>query len=181
MSRIGKKPIPVPAGVTIEISKGSAKFKGPQGELTQKFPESVTAEHNTDNNTLNVIRHDEEKESSAFQGLTRALLANAIAGVTQGFMKSLDVVGTGYNAKLGGKHLELSVGFCLPQKLMIPEGIKVEVPEPTRIVIKGCDKQVVGQFAAVVRAVRPPDAYKGKGIRYSNEVIKLKASKGAGK
>lgn len=180
MSRIGKKPISVPQGVELKIGEGYAEVKGPLGSVRQEFPSSISVEFDQGKREILVARPDDERRSRAFHGLTRALLANAVNGVVQNFQKSLSIVGTGYNAKLKGKHLELQVGFCLPVSLMIPEGLKVEVPMPTKIVIKGCDRHLVGQFAANVRRVRPPENYKGKGIRYTDEVVKLKASKSVG-
>lgn len=178
MSRIGKKPIPIPKDVEVNLQPGSIETKGPKGTMKQDFPASIEVQ--LDNDRICVQRPDDLKQSKAFQGLTRALIANAVNGVSTGFEKSLDIVGTGYNAKLKGKHLELQIGFCLPKALMIPEGLTVEVPSPTKIIVKGCNKQLLGQFAANVRAIRPPDPYKGKGIRYSNEQVKLKASKSIG-
>jgi large subunit ribosomal protein L6 len=180
MSRIGKKPIPVPAGVTVNITPGCIDLKGPLGTLQQKFPATMKVELSAEKKIITVTRPDDEKQSMAFHGLTRALINNAVKGVVQSYEKSLDIVGTGYNAKLKGKHLELQVGFFLPQTRMIPEGLQVTLPNPTKIVVKGCDKQLVGQFAASVRAIRPPDPYKGKGVRYSKEIVKLKASKAVG-
>ena len=180
MSRIGKKPIPVPDGVTVNITPGCIEVKGKYGTLQQKFPTTIAIELDGATKLLHVRRPNDDKQSKAFQGLTRALIANAVQGVVQGYEKSLDIVGTGYNAKIKGKSLELQVGFSLPQARMIPEGLLVTLPSPIKIIIKGCDKQLVGQFAASLRAVRPPDAYKGKGVRYSNEVVKLKASKAVG-
>lgn len=180
MSRIGKKPIPVPAGVTVAITPGCVEVKGPQGNMKQQFPATIKVELDAEKKLITVTRPDDEKQSMAFHGLTRALINNAIKGVVQNYEKSLEILGTGYNAKLKGKHLELQVGFFLPQTAMIPDGLQVTLPNPTRIVVKGCDKQLVGQFAASVRAIRPPDPYKGKGVRYVGEVVKLKASKAVG-
>lgn len=180
MSRIGKKPIPIPQGVEASINEGWVDVKGPLGSVKQVFPVGVTIELDKGAKILQVKRPDDQKKSKAFQGLTRALIANAVQGVVTGFQKSLSIVGTGFSAKLKGKHLEINVGFCLPVVLMIPEGIKVELPNPTSIVLKSCDKHLVGQFAATIRAIRPPEPYKGKGIRYLHEVVKLKARKGVG-
>lgn len=180
MSRIGKKPISVPQGVDVKISPGCVEVKGPLGSVKQNFPTSIDVKFDAAQRILQVSRPNDQKRSKAFQGLSRALIANAVKGVTVGFEKGFTIVGTGYNAKLKGKHLELQVGYCLPQALMIPDGLKVEVPAPTKIIVKGCDRHLVGQFAANIRRVRPPDPYKGKGIRYVDEVVKTKERKGAG-
>ena len=177
MSRIGKKIIPIPEGVKVSIKSGSIELTGPQGTVQQPFPSVISVECDEANKLIRVTRPDDEKQSKSLHGLVRALVANAVVGVTKGYKKSLDVVGGGYNAKLKGKQLELQVGYSLPRTLMIPEGLVVEAPTPLKIIIKGCDKHLVGQFAANVRAVRPPDSYKGKGIRYEGEVIKIKAGK----
>lgn len=180
MSRVGKKPIPIPPGVDIKFSPGSLEVKGPMGSMQQQFPSCMTIEVDEKNKVVNVMRPNEEKHYKALHGLTRSLIANAVAGVVNNFEKSLTIVGTGYNAKLKGKHLEIQVGFCLPISVMIPEGLKAEVPAPNKVLIKGCDKQLVGQFAANIRKIRLPECYKGKGIRYTDEVIKLKATKSVG-
>lgn len=177
MSRIGKKTIPVPDGVKLNIKTGCVEMTGPKGSVTQTFPEVMSIEYDQANKSLKVVRPDDEKLSRSYHGLTRTLLANAMHGVTQGYQRTLEITGTGYNAKLKGKHLELQVGFCLPQPIMIPDGISVDLPTPIRIIIRGCNKQLVGQFAANVRAIRPPDNYKGKGIKYEGEVVKIKAGK----
>lgn len=184
MSRIGKKPVPISETVeVIKITPGSVELKGPQGTLQQSFPKEIKVELDKSKKALIVTRANDERQSRAFHGLTRALLANAVQGVRDGFEKSLEIIGTGYNAKLKGKHLELTVGFFLPIPLMIPDGLQVTLPNPTHINIRGCNKQLVGQFATSLRAVRPPDPYKGKGVRFSGEVVKLKQTKavGAGK
>ncbi len=180
MSRIGNKAIPLPDGVKLDVTPKFAEVSGPKGKVHQLIHPNIKVEIDEESKSVKVTRPDDTKENKALHGLVRALIANAVAGVTKGFEKALNIVGTGYNAKLKGKHLELQIGFCLPVNMMIPEGITVEVPEPTRIVIKGCDKQQVGQFAADVRKVRPPEPYKGKGIRYADEVVKLKAGKSFG-
>lgn len=183
MSRIGKKPIPVPAGVQVKITPGSVELKGPQGSFQQKFPSQIQVELDTEKKEIRVKRPDDTKLSRACHGLTRALVANAVKGVSEGFEKTLDIQGTGYNAKLKGKQIEINLGWIHPALVAIPDELKVTVPAPNRILIRGCDKYLVGQFAANTRGIRPPDPYKGKGIRYLNEVIKLKTVKsvGAGK
>jgi large subunit ribosomal protein L6 len=180
MSRIGNKPIPLAAGVQINLTPEFAEVKGPKGQLTQLLHPNIQVNIDEENKVINVIRPDDEKQNKALHGLVRALLANAITGVSQGFEKTLKIVGTGYNVKLKGRHLELQVGFCLPKVIMIPDGLEVLVPDPTKIVVKGCDRQLVGQFTANVRAIRPPDSYKGKGIRHEGEVVKLKDGKSFG-
>ncbi len=180
MSRIGKKPISLSSSVQVDIKSDSVKMKGPKGEIEQKYHPLMKVELDEENKAIVVTRPDDLKESRALHGLVRALINNAVTGVTEGFEKTLKIIGTGYNVKLMGKHMDLQVGYCLPKKVMIPENINVEVPNPTQIIIKGCDRQAVGQFAANVRAIRPPDSYKGKGIRYENEVVKLKAGKSFG-
>lgn len=177
MSRIGKKTIPVPAGVKLTINPGSVELSGPKGNIKQIFPSKIKVEFDEKEKMIKVTRPNDEKESKAMHGLTRALVANAVAGVVKPFSKTLDIIGTGYNAKLKEKTLELNLGFCLPKYINIPEGIKVTLPTPLRIVIEGCDKYIVGQFASDVRGIRPPDHYKGKGIRYEGEKVKIKAGK----
>jgi len=177
MSRIGKKSIPVPENIKYQIGQGTFEATGPKGTVKQVFPKAVTVEYDEQTKSLQIKRHNDSKQSKAFHGLTRMLIANVIFGVTEGFKKILQIEGQGYNAKLKGKHIELQVGFCLPKVLMIPDGITVEIPMPTKIVVNGSDKCLVGQFAANIRAIRPPDSFQGKGIRYQGEVVKLKAGK----
>lgn len=179
MSRIGKKPISIPQNVSIKLGTGSVEVKGPVGNMKQIFPSKVQIEIDEKTKIIQIKCGDDHKESSAFQGLTRSLIANAVLGVVENFKKELTIVGTGYNAKLKGKSLEIQAGFCHPHTIAIPEGLKVELPTPVRIIISGCDKQLVGQFAANVRKIRPVEPYKGKGIRYKDEVVKIKERKGA--
>mgnify|MGYP002508463047 CR=1 FL=1 len=176
MSRIGREPIAVPAGVTITIADGNVvTVKGPLGELTQTFSTNITITQ--EGNTLLVTRPNDEKQNRALHGLTRTLIANMIVGVTEGYAKKLEIVGVGYKAAKSGKNLVLNLGFS--HQVIIPEidGISIEVPSPNQIVISGADKQQVGQFAAEVRAKRPPEPYKGKGIKYADEVIRRKVGK----
>ncbi|BBM85594.1 50S ribosomal protein L6 [Candidatus Uabimicrobium amorphum] len=180
MSRIGKKPIPIPSGVKVIMKPGCVEVSSSKGKVVENIHPNITVDLDQEKNELTVNRPDDSKENKALHGLFRSLLANAVHGVSQGFEKKLDIVGTGYNAKLKGNILELQIGFCLPKQVAIPEGIQVEVPSPTKIAIKGCNKQQVGQFAANVRKIRPPEPYKGKGIRYENEVIIRKAGKSFG-
>jgi large subunit ribosomal protein L6 len=176
MSRIGKIPITVPAGVEVKIDGSLFKVKGPKGELSIKLYPGISAE--ADGNQIHLKpEQGREEELSPFHGLNRALAQNMILGVTEGFAKKLKIIGTGYQAQLQGKKVSLQVGFCNPIELEIPPGLTVEIPNPTEILISGIDKQVVGDFAARVRKVRPPEPYKGKGIRYHDEVVRRKAGK----
>ncbi len=175
MSRIGRMPIPVPQGVTVEVKPGLVRVKGPKGELVVEIdPEMKVV---LEEGVIRVERPSEARRHRALHGLTRTLIANAIEGVTKGYEKELEIRGIGYRAKMSGNKLELSVGFSHPVLFEPPEGIKIEVPEPTKIKVSGIDKQKVGQVAANIRAIRPPDAYKGKGIRYAGEVVRLKPGK----
>ncbi|MEX0699176.1 MAG: 50S ribosomal protein L6 [Acidimicrobiia bacterium] len=178
MSRIGKKPVPVPAGVDISITGQTVAVKGPRGSLERTFTDRVdlTLE---DGNVL-VARKDDARESRALHGLSRALLANMVIGVAEGFRRELSIVGVGYRAALKGSGIELQLGFSHPVQVTAPEGISFEVPEPTRVIVSGIDKEQVGQVAADIRKLRPPEPYKGKGVRYINEQVRRKAGK-AGK
>jgi large subunit ribosomal protein L6 len=177
MSRIGKSPIPIPAGVSVSISPGRVMVNGPLGELTQRVPLRITVEQ-ADGELL-VKRPTERGEDRALHGLTRSLVANMVEGVTKGFSKTLEIQGVGYRASLRGTDLELNVGFSHPVVKKAPQGITFEVPAPNQVVVKGIDKQQVGQIAAEVRAVRPPEPYKGKGIRYEGEYVRRKVGKRA--
>ena len=178
MSRIGRKPIEVPSTVAIAISPGRVQVNGPLGELSQVVPTRMQISHS--DGVVTVTRPTERGEDRALHGLTRTLIANMVEGVTQGFEKHLEIQGVGYRAQLKGTDLELAVGFSHPVTIVPRAGITFEVPQPTQIVVKGTDKQVVGQMAAEIRKVRPPEPYKGKGIRYSGEYVRRKAGK-AGK
>lgn len=175
MSRIGNSPISLPSGVEVKVNGDTVEVKGPKGSLTQVLTEAITV--SVDDGTLTVARQNDERENRALHGLTRALINNMVVGVTDGYTKELTAVGVGYRAALKGTALELQVGFSHPVKLDAPDGITFEVPEPTKIIVSGIDKQKVGQVAADVRAVRPPEPYKGKGIRYSDEHVRRKAGK----
>ncbi len=175
MSRIGKMPVTVPSGVSIDIDGRSVKVKGPKGELNRDFHERVSIK--LDEGDAVVERLDDTRESRALHGLSRALLANMVEGVSEGFKKELEVVGVGYRAALKGRDLEMQLGFSHPVSFAAPEGITFEVPEATKIVITGIDKELVGQVAANIRKIRPPEPYKGKGVRYSGEHIRRKAGK----
>jgi large subunit ribosomal protein L6 len=177
MSRIGKKPIEVPAGVIVSLDPGRVTVSGPKGELRQEIPQRM--EIAQEENTITVTRPTERGEDRALHGLTRTLIANMVEGVTQGFEKKLEIQGVGYRATLAGTNLELQVGYSHSVKITPREGISFEVPVPTQVVVRGIDKQVVGQTAAEIRKVRPPEPYKGKGIRYEGEFVRRKVGKRA--
>ena len=177
MSRIGRQPIPVPAGVSIAIDPGRVMVNGPLGELTQQVPTRMTIERRDDE--LVVTRPTDRGEDRALHGLTRSLVANMVEGVTKGFEKKLEIQGVGYRAALRGTSLELNVGYSHPVVIDAPQGITFEVPAPTQISVKGVDKQQVGEIAAEIRKVRPPEPYKGKGIRYQDEYVRRKVGKRA--
>src|SRR5688500_935685 len=177
MSRIGKKPIPVPTGVTVSIEPEVVRVNGPRGELSERIPLAITVEQ--EDGQIVVIRPTDRAEHRALHGLTRSLIANMVEGVTTGFTKTLEIQGVGYRAQLKGRDLELALGYSHPVPIKAPEGIEFEVPQPTRIIIKGSSKQQVGQVAAVIRKQRPPEPYKGKGIRYEGEYVARKVGKRA--
>jgi large subunit ribosomal protein L6 len=177
MSRIGKSPIELPAGVNVSILPGRVMVNGPLGELTQQLPQRITIEE-ADGQLL-VKRPTERGEDRALHGLTRSLVSNMVEGVTKGFSKTLEIQGVGYRAAMRGADLELNVGFSHAVVRKAPSGITFEVPAPNQVVVKGIDKQKVGQVAAEIRAVRPPEPYKGKGIRYEGEYVRRKVGKRA--
>jgi large subunit ribosomal protein L6 len=177
MSRIGKKPIEIPAGVTVTVDPGRVTVHGPNGELRQVVPQRMQITQ--ENGALTVSRPTERGEDRALHGLTRTLIANMVEGVTKGFEKKLEITGVGYRAALQGTNLELQVGYSHPVRITPREGISFEVPTPTQVLVKGIDKQVVGQTAAEIRRVRPPEPYKGKGIRYEGEFVRRKVGKRA--
>jgi large subunit ribosomal protein L6 len=177
MSRIGRKPIELPAGVMVAISPGRVQVNGPLGELSQAVPQRMQVEKS--DSEIVVTRPTERGEDRALHGLTRTLIANMVEGVTKGFEKHLEIQGVGYRAQLKGSDLELAVGFSHPVLVKPRDGISFDVPTPTQIVVKGIDKQLVGQTAAEVRKVRPPEPYKGKGIRYRDEQVRRKVGKRA--
>jgi large subunit ribosomal protein L6 len=177
MSRIGKKPIEVPAGVLVAIDPGRVTVSGPRGELRQVVPQRIKIEQ--EDGSIVVTRPSERGEDRALHGLTRTLIANMVEGVTNGFEKRLEIQGVGYRAALQGTNLELQVGYSHPVRVTPRQGIEFEVPTPTQVVVKGIDKQVVGQTAAEIRKVRPPEPYKGKGIRYEGEFVRRKVGKRA--
>jgi large subunit ribosomal protein L6 len=177
MSRIGKSPIELPAGVSVSLSPGRVMVNGPLGELTQAVPRRITVEQA--DGELVVKRPTDRGDDRALHGLTRSLVANMVHGVTQGFQKTLEIQGVGYRAALRGTSLELNVGFSHPVVVEPPQGITFEVPQPTQIIVRGIDKQQVGQIASEIRRVRPPEPYKGKGIRYEGEYVRRKLGKRA--
>jgi len=175
MSRIGKQPIPIPSEVSVALSPGRVQVNGPLGELTQQVPARMKIEHAE--GTINVARPTERGEDRALHGLTRTLIANMVEGVTKGFEKRLKIEGIGYQARMDKKAVVLTVGYANAVKMDPPEGVTVELTDPTTIIIRGADKQKVGQFAAEIRNVRKPEPYKGKGIRYENEKVRRKEGK----
>ena len=179
MSRIGLKPVAIPAGVKLNIEGQQVTVEGPQGKLSRDFRPEVRLVHDTEKNELRVERKSDERQARAFHGLSRSLLANMVQGVVSGYEKRLAIVGVGYLATVQNNVLQLRVGFANEVQKPIPAGLNVTCPDQTHIVVAGCDKQQVGQFAAEVRAVRKPEPYKGKGVRYDGEVVKLKPGKAA--
>ncbi len=179
MSRIGRRPIPIPAGVEVTVGEDNVvTVKGPKGTLSHRVAPSLTVQR--ENGTINIVRPDDERVNRALHGLTRTLVNNMVVGVTQGFQKVLEIQGVGYRAQMEGKTLVLNVGFSHPVRVEPPEGITYSVEGTNRITVAGIDKQLVGEMAARIRGIRPPEPYKGKGIRYEGEVIRRKAGK-AGK
>jgi large subunit ribosomal protein L6 len=177
MSRIGRKPIPVPAGVTIAIEPERVTVNGPRGELHERIPREISVEQS--DGELLVKRPTDRGEHRALHGLTRSLVANMVEGVTNGFEKRLEIQGVGYRAQLRGRDLELALGYSHPVSVKAPDGIEFEVPQPTRVVVRGISKQQVGEVAAYIRKQRPPEPYKGKGIRYEGEYVARKVGKRA--
>jgi len=177
VSRIGRKPIPVPAGVTVTIEPDAVRVKGPKGELSEAIHRDITVSQEDDQ--LVVTRPTDRGPHRALHGLTRSLVANMVEGVTSGYSKTLEIQGVGYRAQLKGKDLELALGYSHPVAIKAPEGIEFEVPQPTRVIVKGISKQLVGEIAANIRKQRPPEPYKGKGIRYEGEYVARKVGKRA--
>lgn len=177
MSRIGKQPIPVPSGVTVSVEPELVRVNGPKGELYERISRDMTVEQ-ADDQVL-VTRPSDRGEHRALHGLTRSLIANMVVGVTDGYEKRLEIQGVGYRASLKGKAIELLVGYSHPVSIPAPDGIEFEVPAPTQIVVRGISKQAVGEIAARIRKVRPPEPYKGKGIRYQGEYVARKVGKRA--
>jgi len=178
MSRIGRSPIPVPAGVTVEVNNSHVKVSGPKGTLERDMPRDITLRE--DDGVLLVERPDDQRQHRALHGLTRSLVNNMVVGVTEGFQRDLEIVGVGYRAAAPtATKLDLALGFSHPVSVDAPQGITFETPAPTRITVRGIDKEVVGQVAANIRSLRKPEPYKGKGVRYAGEVVRRKAGKAA--
>ena len=177
MSRIGRKPISVPDGVTITIEPELVSVKGPKGELSERISRDITVAQ--EDAVLTVSRPTDRGEHRALHGLTRSLVANMVIGVTEGYEKTLDIQGVGYRAALKGRDLELALGYSHPVSVAAPDGIDFEVPVPTKVIVRGISKQVVGEIAANIRKQRPPEPYKGKGIRYEGEYVARKVGKRA--
>jgi large subunit ribosomal protein L6 len=178
MSRIGNAPISLPGGVDVKVTGNTVQVKGPKGTLDQNVDPSISVR--VDDGTVVVARANDERSTKALHGLYRSLISNMVLGVSEGYMKELTAVGVGYRAALKGKNIELQVGFSHPVNIEAPDGITFEVPEPTKIIVIGIDKQKVGQVAANIRSVRPPEPYKGKGVKYLEERIQRKVGKAAG-
>jgi large subunit ribosomal protein L6 len=177
MSRIGRKPISVPTGVTVTIDPEVVRVHGPRGELSERIHRDITVAQ--EGEELNVSRPTDRGEHRGLHGLTRSLVANMVEGVTEGFQKTLEIQGVGYRAQLKGRDLELALGYSHAVPIKAPEGIEFEVPQPTRVIVKGISKQLVGEVAANIRKQRPPEPYKGKGIRYEGEYVARKVGKRA--
>ena len=178
MSRIGKQPIPIPDGVKIQVDGSVVRAEGPKGKLTQPIPTGMTAA--LDNKQLLIKRGDDSRTARAIHGLTRALVANMVAGVKDGFERKLEIVGIGYRAQMQGKSIQLALGYSHPVIFPLPDGITAEIDKQVSLTLRGADKALLGETAAKLRALRKPDPYKGKGIRYANEVIRRKVGKKAG-
>jgi large subunit ribosomal protein L6 len=179
MSRIGKMPVSIPSGVTVTVDENTVKVKGPKGELTRRFADGISVGH--EGETLKVVRASDEVNHKSLHGLSRTLLANMVEGVTKGYQKTLEINGVGYKAEVRPYGLQLALGFSHTIEYKSPVGVKLSAPQPTTIVIDGADKEKVGQVAAELRNLRPPEPYKGKGIKYQGEVIRRKAGKAGGK
>jgi large subunit ribosomal protein L6 len=177
MSRIGKQPVAVPAGVKVQVGDGKVRVEGPKGKLEFVYHRNMNVQHDEAGKTIKVSRPDDERLNRALHGLTRSLIANMVEGVTKGFEKRLKIEGIGYQARMDKKTLVLTVGYANAIEMTPPEGVVAELPDPTTILIRGADKQQVGQFAAEVRRARPPEPYKGKGIRYEKEQVRRKEGK----
>jgi large subunit ribosomal protein L6 len=175
MSRVGKRPIPIPDGVRVEVRDGRVRVEGPKGKLAEQIPSQI--EVRVDGGEVRVLRPDDRKQSRALHGLCRALVANMVKGVTEQFTKGLEIQGVGYRAEVQGKKLTLNVGFSHPVEIEIPQEIAVSVDRNVLIQVQGANRQQVGQFAADVRGIRPPEPYKGKGIRYADERVRRKVGK----
>src|SRR5262249_2657253 len=172
MSRIGKQPVAYPTGVKVQVGDGKVRVEGPKGKLEFVYHRNMSVQHDDGAKVIRVSRPDDDRLNRALRGLTRRLIANMVAGVTKGFEKRLKIEGIGYQARMDKKKLVLTVGYANAVEMAPPDGVEVQLPDATTIVVRGADKQKVGQFAAEVRKVRPPEPYKGKGIRYENEYVR---------
>ncbi len=180
MSRVGKQPVALPDGVKVSLKGMKISVDGPKGKLDYEMPQGITAELNEKDRRLTVKRSADSKQQRALHGLARSLIQNMVTGVSEGYVRSMEIIGVGYNVKLQGKDLQIQVGFAHPVNFPLPDGIEVEIQaaaNPGRFTIRGIDKQQVGQTAADIRAIRPPEPYQGKGIKYADEVIRRKAGK----
>jgi large subunit ribosomal protein L6 len=178
MSRIGKKPIPIPQGVKVQVTDGIVRAEGPKGKLAQSIPAPLSAK--VDGPAVVIARPDDDRKVRALHGLTRALVANMVSGVKDGFERKLEIVGIGYRAQMQGKAIQLALGYSHPVVFPLPEGVTAEIDKQTAITLRGADKALLGQTAAKLRALRKPDPYKGKGIRYADEYVRRKVGKKAG-
>lgn len=177
MSRIGRQPVPIPAGVKVQVTDGKVRVEGPKGKLEFVYHRNMLVQYDDAGKAVKVSRPDDERLNRALHGLTRSLIANMVEGVSKGYERRLKIEGIGYQARMDKKTLVLSVGYANSVEMDAPEGVTVELTDPTTIVVRGADKQKVGQFAAEVRKVRKPEPYKGKGIRYENEQVRRKEGK----
>ena len=177
MSRIGKSPVSVPDGVEVSVADGEISVKGKNGNLNWRYHPNMTVHYDGEKRQVTVARPDDQRQNRALHGLTRSLISNMVTGVANPFEKRLEIVGVGYNAQLEGNVLKLSVGYANTVEMPLPDGVVCELPAPTQVIVRSADKQQVGQFAADIRAVRPPEPYKGKGVRYQNEQVRRKAGK----
>jgi large subunit ribosomal protein L6 len=177
MSRIGKQPVAIPTGVKVKVADGKVAVEGPKGKLEFSYHRNMVVKHDEAAKAISVTRPDDERLNRSLHGLTRSIINNMVQGVTQGFEKRLKIEGVGYQARMDKQAVVLTVGYANAVKMEPPKGVTVELPDPTTIIIKGADKQLVGQFAAEVRGVRKPEPYKGKGIRYENEQVRRKEGK----
>ncbi|HIG87857.1 MAG TPA: 50S ribosomal protein L6 [Planctomycetes bacterium] len=180
MSRVGKVPISIPSGVSVDLKATQVSVKGPKGNLSMPLRSEIKVSVEGETVQVSVSGVGSDRFARAMHGTTRALIANMFIGVTTGFEKKLDIIGVGWNAKTQGKNLTLNIGFCHPVEFTMPDGVEVETPGPNQIVLRGADRQAVGQMAAIIRKVRPPEPYKGKGIRYNGEYVRRKAGKSFG-
>ena len=180
MSRIGRKPVTVPDGVDVSVDSGTVSVKGKHGSLSFDYHPNMTVEYDSGQREVTVKRPNDERHNRSLHGLTRSLINNMVTGVTEPFVRRLDIIGVGYQASMAGNKLSLQVGYANTVELTVPDIVECEVPDSTHIIVRSPDKQVAGQFAAEIRAVRPPEPYKGKGIRYQNEHVRRKAGKAFG-